>query len=59
MLGIEIVNHDEVEVRARSHFTRPEPAEGQNRSLLAGQTAMHGGEIVGHAGAERADEDIG
>ena len=56
---VEIVDHDEVEIGARGHFPGAEPAEREDRGLLAADAAVCGGEILLHFAVHRADENIG
>ena len=59
MLGVEIVNDDEIEIGARGHFAGAEAAECQDRGLLAAHAPMRRGEIGFDAGVQRADQHVG
>ncbi len=56
---LEIVDHDQVEVGARRHLPGAEPAEREDRGLLAADAAVCGGEILLHLAVHRADEHVG
>ena len=59
MFRIEIIDDDEIEVGARRHLARAEPAERDNRRLLAADAAMDEGEIGFDARMQGADENVG
>ncbi len=59
MLGIEIVDHDEIEIGVRGHLAGAEPAQREDRGLLAADAAVRGGKIIFHASMHGADQDIG
>ena len=56
---VEIVDHDQVEIGARGHLPGAEPAEREDRGLLAADAAVCGGEILFHFAVHRADEHVG
>ena len=51
ILGLEIVDDDEIEIRTRRHPARAEPAERKDRGLLAADTTVDAGKIGFDAGA--------
>ncbi len=59
MLGVEIVDHDEVEVGTRRHLACAEPPKRHDRGLLTAHAAVRGGEIGLDAGMQRADQQVG
>ena len=59
MLGVEVVDHDEIEVRTRRHLARAEPAKRNDRCLLAADAAVGRDEIVFHASVQRTNEHVG
>ena len=59
MLGVEIVDHDKIEVRTRGHLARAKPAERNDSGLLAADPAVGRDEIVFHASVQRTNEHVG
>ena len=58
MLGIEVVDHDQVEVRARRHLAPAELSEREDRGLLARDAAVQLREIVLDRAVKRANEHV-
>ena len=58
MLGIEVVDHDQVEVGGRRHLAPAELAEREDRHLLPGDAAVQAGELLLDGAVQRADQHI-
>ena len=59
MLGIEVVDDDEVEIRRRRHLAPAELAEREDRGLLPRDAAVQAGEVLADRAVQRADERVG
>ena len=62
MLGIEIVEQDQIEIGSRRHLAAAEPAHRQDRGLLPLDPAVLGRELLAHQfmhGVDDAFGDIG
>ena len=59
MLGIEIVDDDEIEIGRRRHLAAAELAERKQRGLLAADAAVVFGDRLLDPPVQRADRDVG
>ena len=59
MLGVEIVDDDQIEIGGRRHLAAAKLAERQQHGLLAADAAMCLRDHVLHLAVQRADHDVG
>ena len=59
MFGIEIVDHDQIEIGGRRHLAAAELAERQNRGFLAFDAAVQLDELLFDRAMQRANQHVG
>ena len=59
MGGVEIVDHDQIEVGGRRHLAAAELAKRQDGDLLARHAAVQRGKTVSDRPMQRSDQHVG